>query len=183
MSTKARATVEDLYRMPEDGKAELINGEVVQMSPTGDDPNRAAGSIYISLRQYERLAPGGWAYTDNAAFTVRLSNRGSLSPDAAFYRGERTGLKFLRGAPVFAVEVRSEGDYGTAAEQAMAAKRADYFKAGTLVVWDVDLIGEAVVRVYRKNAPEQPTIYRRGERAEAEPALPGWSMPVDDLFA
>jgi Uma2 family endonuclease len=79
--------------------------------------------------------------------------------------------------------VRSEGDYGPKAERAMAEKRADYFAAGTLVVWDVDLLGEAVVRVYRKDAPERPTIYRRGEVAEAEPALPGWRMPVDDLFA
>ena len=38
------------------------------------------------------------------------------------------------------------------------------------------------VRVYRADAPEQPTIYRRGELAEAEPAVPGWTMPVADLF-
>jgi hypothetical protein len=31
--------------------------------------------------------------------------------------------------------------------------------------------------------PNRPTVYRRGEVAEAEPALPGWSMPVDELFA
>ena len=37
-----------------------------------------------------------------------------------------------------AVEVCSKGDYSDAAEEAMAAKRADYFEAGTLVVWDVD---------------------------------------------
>ena len=70
----------------------------------------------------------------------------------------------------------------TAAERAMSKKRADYFAAGTQVVWDVDLLGANAVRVYRKDAPEQPTVYRRGEIAEAEPALPGWSMPVDDLF-
>ena len=51
--------------------------------------------------------------------------------------------------PLFAVEVRSENDYGPAAEREMAAKRADYFAAGTRVVWDVDLLGEDVVRVYR----------------------------------
>src|SRR5205809_3527026 len=56
----------------------------------------------------------------------------------------------------------------------------DYFAAGTLVVWDVDLLGADVVRVYR--ARERPTVYRRGDVAEAEPAVPGWSMPVDDLF-
>ena len=42
-------------------------------------------------------------------------------------------MKFVQGAPVFAAEVRSEGDYGEAAERAMAAKRADYFAAGGLV--------------------------------------------------
>ena len=64
----------------------------------------------------------------------------------------------------------------------MAAKRADYFLAGTLVVWDVDLLGESVVRVFRSANPTEPTVYRRGELAEAEPAVPGWIFPVDDLF-
>ena len=58
-------------------------------------------------------------------------------------------MKFFEGAPVFAVEVRSEGDYGPRAEAAMARKRSDYFAAGTLVVWDVDLLSEDVVNVYR----------------------------------
>ncbi len=90
-------------------------------------------------------------------------------------------MKFYQGAPVFAVEVRSEGDYGPRAEREMAAKRADYFAAGTLVVWDVDLLSKNVVRVYRASETE-PTIYRRGQLAEAEPAVPGWTMPVDALF-
>ena len=47
---------------------------------------------------------------------------------------------------------------------------------------DVDLLSEHPVRVYRASDPEQPTLYRRGEIAEAEPALPGWRIPVDDLF-
>jgi Uma2 family endonuclease len=93
-------------------------------------------------------------------------------------------MQFYEGAPVFAVEVRSVGDYGPQAERAMARKRADYFEAGTLVLWDVDLLAEEfVVNVYRASDPEKPTGYRRGEIAEAEPAVPGWSMPVDALFA
>jgi Uma2 family endonuclease len=91
-------------------------------------------------------------------------------------------MKFCRGAPVFAVEVRSEGDYGRWAERQMALKRADYFAAGTQVVWDVDLLSDDAVRVYRANDPESAVIYRRGEIAEAEPAVPGWTMAVDDLF-
>ncbi len=102
--------------------------------------------------------------------------------DDAFYTGKPTGGKFLEGAPVFAVEVRSENDYGDVAEKAIAAKRQDYFAAGTLVVWDVDVLKEEVVRVYRSSNPQQPQVYKRGEVAEAEPAVPGWVMAVGDLF-
>lgn len=62
-------------------------------------------------------------------------------------------MRFLEGAPIFAVEVRSENDYGRAAEQDMADKRADYFAAGTRVVWDVDVLSDAIVRVYRADSP------------------------------
>jgi Uma2 family endonuclease len=91
-------------------------------------------------------------------------------------------MRFPEGAPIFAVEVRSENDYGPAAERAMAAKRADYFACGALVVWDVDLLSADVIKVYRASDPEHPTLYRRGAMAEAEPAAPGWQMPVNALF-
>ena len=183
MSTKAEATIEDLYQIPGAGKAEIVDGEIIRMSPTGDLPNTAAGEVFASLREYARRVKNGRAYTDKAAFIVNLPNRRSFSPDAAFYIGPRTGAKFLEGAPVFAVEVRSEGDYGQRAESSMARKRADYFAAGTLVVWDVDVLVEEVVRSYRADDPDNPTVFHRGEVANADPALPGWSMPVDDLFA
>ena len=64
----------------------------------------------------------------------------------------------------------------------MAEKRTDYFAAGTLVVWDVDILSDEIIRVYRADTPTEPTIYRRGDQAEAEPAVPGWSIAVDDLF-
>jgi len=181
MATKVRATIEDLYAEP--GKAEIVNGEIVRFMATGDDPARAGGAIYVSLRMYEKQVGGGRAYPDNAGFIVDLPNRDSFSPDAAWYTGRPTGMKFLEGAPAFAAEVRSENDYGPQAEQEMADKRRDYFAAGTLVVWDVDLLSDDVVKVYRYTDPDNPTIYRRGEVAEAEPAVPGWTMPVDELFA
>ena len=183
MTIKRKATIEDLYHVPENGKAELVNGELVIMEPAGFLPSRAARNICLSLTEYERRTGSGYAFADNAGFRVNLPNRDSFSPDAAFYTGKPTGMKFLEGAPVFAVEVRSEDDYGRVAEKKMAAKRADYFTAGTQVVWDVDLLGEDVVRVYRSTEPDRPVIYRRSEMAEAEPAVPGWSMPVDELFA
>jgi hypothetical protein len=62
-------------------------------------------------------------------------------------------------------------------------KRADSFTCGGLVVWNVDLQSDEVVNVYHANDPDHPTSYRRGDIAEAEPAVPGWRMPLDDLFA
>jgi Uma2 family endonuclease len=182
MAIKTEATIEDLYHVPEDGKAEIVNGELVLMSPTGDLPNRAGGEIFVSLHAYSRRTGLGRAYTDNAAFIVNLPNRRSFSPDVAFYTGPLTGAKFLKGAPVFAVEVRSESDYGPAAEREMAAKRRDYFAAGTLVVWDVDVLRQEIVRVYRVSDPVNPTVYHRGQIAEAEPAVPGWTIAVEELF-
>jgi Uma2 family endonuclease len=182
MGTKTEAHIEDLYRVPENGKAEIVDGELVLMPPTGDDPGYASGEIFVSLRQYAKQTKKGRATADNVGFIVNLPGRKSFSPDAAFHNLPRTGMKFLQGAPLFAVEVRSENDYSPQAEEKIKRKRADYFAAGTLVVWDVDLLGDEVVRVYRSTDPEHPTIYRRGQIAEAEPAVPGWTMPVDDLF-
>jgi Uma2 family endonuclease len=179
MSTKVEATIEDLYKV--EGKAELVNGEIILISPTGGFPGYAGDKIFSSLLQYSERRKIGLAVGNNKAFVVNLPHRRSFSPDAAFYLGD-VSMNFFEGAPVFAVEVRSKGDYGPKAERQMAQKRADYFAAGTLVVWDVDLTSENVVRVYRSSDPQRATIYHPGEIGEAEPAVPGWTMPVNDLF-
>jgi len=183
MSITADPTTEqliaELYKIP--GKAEIVGGRIVMMSPTRDMPNGAGFVIAIRLREYARQF-GDRAYTDNAPFLVDLPNRKSFSPDAAYYILPRTQMKFLQGAPDFAAEVRSEGDYGRSAERKMVEKRTDYFAAGTKVVWDVNLLSENVVRVYRAASPEEPTIYHRGQTAEAEPAVPGWTFRIDELF-
>jgi Uma2 family endonuclease len=49
-------------------------------------------------------------------------------------------------------------------------------------VWDVDVLRRRVVRVHRSNDPVTPTVYHAGEIAEAEPALPGWTVAVDEIF-
>ncbi len=180
MSVKAEATIEDLMRAP--GKAEIVNGEIIHMSPTGGLPGLAGGAIYRSLDDYRRRIQRGYALPDNVAFEVNLPHRKAFSPDAAYYTGEMS-MGALQGAPVFAVEVRSEGDYGKKMERELAEKRRDYFKAGTLIVWDVDLLSDEVVRSYRADKPDEPHIFRRGEIANAEPAVPGWRMSVNEIFS
>ena len=80
------------------------------------------------------------------------------------------------------MEIRSPDDAGPAGELAIAEKIADYLAAGTLVVWDVDTDNDDVIRCYRSTEPTRPQVFRRGEIADAEPAVPLWRFAVDDLF-
>ena len=180
--TKKRATIDDLFRV--EGKAEIVNGEVVHFTATGRMPIYAEGEIFVSLRAHIRkMRLPGIAVPDHAGFHVDLPNRESFSPDASYYEGPNSGMKFFEGSPKFAVEVRSEGDYGPVAESEMEQKREDYFAAGTQVVWDVDLLQEPIVRKYLvPDAARPAATFPRGDDANAEPAVPGWTMPVDDLF-
>ena len=183
-ATEVAATLADLARV--EGKAELVAGRIVPLMPTGRRPSRAASRIFRSLDDHAEVTGVGEAYNDNTGFAVpRLaSGRQSFAPDAAFFRGPfpPDEMRFLEGTPHFAVEVRSESDYGAAAEAALAAKRADYFEAGTEVVWDVDPV-QGVVRKHRRDQPDRPVLFGAGEQADAEPCLPGWRLAVDRIFA
>jgi Uma2 family endonuclease len=174
------ATLADLARVTD--KAELIGGRIVPLIPTGHRPGLVAVRIIRRLADHADAA-GGTAYTDNMGFTVpELSTgRESFSPDVAYYTGPppADAMRFVSGPPDFAVEVRSEGDFGPAAEAGMAQKRAEYFEAGTAVVWDVDPVA-GVVRRYR-TGEASPTEFGPGTEADAEPAISGWRVSVDWL--
>jgi Uma2 family endonuclease len=179
-----RATLDDLLKV--EGKAELIGGRIVRYMATGHKPNRVAGRIYRSLDDHADAMGRGFVYTDSMGFAVPElpSGRESFSPDTSYYDGPlpKNPMRFVEGPPTFAVEVRSENDYGKSPEEEMAAKRADYFLAGTLVVWDVDPIAESV-RKYLPSSPDQPMLFHRGDQADAEPAVPGWRIGVDRIFS
>ena len=178
------ATLDDLMRTP--GKAELIGGRIVHLMATGYRPGRIAARIFRSLDDFAEETGQGVATTDNTGYAVSelSSGRQSFSPDAAYYLGPLPAdeMDFVEGPPTLAVEVRSKSDHGPAAEQEMAAKRADYFEAGTLIVWDVDPRAE-VVRSYLVNNPEQPLIFSPGQIAHAETALADWRLAVDRIFS
>ena len=173
--TPKRATIDDLLRT--EGKAELIGGRVVQFMATGRKPGRIAARIYRSLDDRAEATRHGEANTDHLGFRVPelASGRESFCPDVSYYVGPlpENDMRFIDGPPTLAVEVRSESDYGPRRRSAIAEKRADYFEAGTLVVWDVDPVAERV-DVYRASEPSRPTSYQPGQEADAEPAVTGW---------
>lgn len=186
MSTQAApcATLDDLMKV--EGKAELINGRIVTFMPSGFLPGRVSRRIIRALEDYVAAGGTGEPVSDPTGYGFDQplpSGRQSLCPDASFYTGTLpTNLMgFIDGFPVFAVEVRSENDYGPKPDREYAEKRADYFAAGTLVVWDVDPVAETVTS-YAATDPTTPTTFRHGDTADAEPAVPGWRLSVDALF-
>lgn len=181
---QARATLDDLYRTPE--KAELIGGRIVTFMATGRKPARVVGRICRSLDDHAAKVKLGETFTGKVAYAITMlpSGRESFSPDASYYRGpfSKNPMRFISGAPHFAAEIRSENDYTPSAELELAEKRADYFAAGTEVVWDVDPIAECI-HTYRAADAEHPVTFRRGDVGDAEPAVPGWRVAVDWVFA
>jgi len=182
-STTRRATLDDLCQI--DGKAELVRGAIVRYPELGHLALTAAEEIFISLRLHAKRMRQGIAHPGGVIYAMgeMASGRETFSPDASWFTGEMPArsVRFLNASPTFAVEVRHEREYSIDAEAEMAAKRADYFLAGACVVWEVDPFTETVT-VYRNGESRKPAIFQRGERADAEPAVPGWCMLVDEIF-
>lgn len=179
------ATLDDLYQV--EGKAELVNGRIIHYVASGDLPSEIAFEIAVRLRAYAKQCGTGKAAPDGLGYAMippLSSGRQSFQPDASYYTGPlpKNRMRFIEGAPDFAVEVRSEDDYGPAAEAEMAAKRADYFEAGTQVVWDVDPVA-ATVASYAGSSPTKAKVFTLGQTADAEPAVPGWRLALDEIFA
>lgn len=184
-ATHTPATLDDLARVH--GKAELVNGRIVHIAPHGFLPGRVAGRILLALDDYASASNVGEAFGGNLAYALHAplpSGRQSFSPDASYHAGPFPAdpMKFIDGSPTFAVEVRSENDNGAAMDREYADKRTDYFIAGTLAVWDVDPLAETIT-VYRHTDPLAPVVFHRGDTVDAEPALPGWRLDVDGVFA
>jgi len=184
IAATTRQTLDDLMRFK--GKAELIQGKVVPIMASGVLPGRIAGRIFIHLTTYVGTLGRGEVFGDNVGYAQRppLPNgRESFCPDVSYFNGTLPTnlMKFIIGSPTFAVEVRSENDYGRGPDRAYEDKRDDYFAAGTQVVWDVDPKARTIA-CYRAATPSQPTIFQMGDVADAEPAVPGWRAKVADLL-
>jgi Uma2 family endonuclease len=183
-TTQAPDTLDDLYKV--EGKAELIGGRIVHFMASGYDPSSVALEITVSLRLHARTLGVGKAFADGIGYALNpplLNGRQSFSPDASYYTGPPpiNRMRFIEGTPTFAVEVRSENDYGEAADAELETKRADYFEAGTLVVWDVDPKAKTIAS-YRGDPANPVAVFGPGQIAEAEPAVPNWQLVVDELF-
>ncbi len=159
-----------------DGCRELIRGEVIEMTPPGEEHEDIAIEILGPLWTFVRQHKLGKVYS-RLGFLLATDPDTVREPDTAFVRRGRVVRtpKYFPGAPDIAVEVRSPGD--TASE--VNAKAEMWLAHGTREVWVADP-RRVTVRIFRiGQAPQSRT---EPDAIESGDLLPGFRLPVRDIF-
>ena len=173
-------TAEDLYRLPADGQThELVEGFLLSEPPPGAEHGRVEARIVGLVIAFVRANALGTVYCGDAGFVLARGPDTVRGPDLAFVSAGRALNRspgYLPGAPDLAVEIRSPSDRAGD----VRSKVADYLAAGTRLVWLVDP-ETRTVRVYRTLL--EPRVLRGTDELDGEDVLPGFRVPVAELFA
>lgn len=175
------ATEEDVLRIfrAEGRLCELVDGVLLEKDVAADS-SLIAGFILTVLNNF--VLPRGLGFLLGEQGVLRLSIGRLRAPDVSFIRGDQTpGGAFPREPipeldPTIAVEVLSPGNTRPEIEE----KLDDYFASGTELVWIVDPVTETI-RVLTGRRTE--TMLRAHDTLDGGTALPGFSIPVADVFA
>lgn len=174
-------TAGELERMPDDGcRYELVQGELVRMAPVNLEHGQIALRFGARLLAYVE-ARGLGAVAVETGYRLVSDPDTVRGPDVSFVAAARVPTEgrskgFLGIAPDLGVEVVSPDD--TAAE--IEGKVQDYLAAGTRMVLVVHPRTRTVT-AYRPDGSAR--VLRAGETIDGEDVVPGFSLPVRELFA
>lgn len=196
---------DELQRMPDPGRCELVRGRIVLASPTSPKHGRIEGNFYHHLRAFveprrlgEVLVGEVGVYTRRGPDTVRGADVLFLSTERRELwerrQSEReTEAGFLDVAPDLVVEVLSPSESRAAVEE----KVAEYLSAGVRLVWVADP-ATRTVRVHRplgdrrtfgdprtfgdRRTLEDPRTFGEGDILPGDEVLPGFEVEVRRLF-
>lgn len=176
---KTLLTAEEFYLFccRNDGRYELVDGEVVELAFANDEQGRIVANVGTAFSNYRRRHSVGQARV-STGYTLRTGPDTVRGPDVSFVfqpRVEGRGSGFPSGSPDIAVEVFSPSD--TAAE--MARKVAEYLAAGSQRVWVVYPAGRRVI-IHR--ADGSVLTYGGDDVITDEELLPGFSLPLSEIF-
>jgi Uma2 family endonuclease len=160
---------------------ELWEGELRVMAPPGDEHGGVEGTIGGYLFIQGQLSGHGRVRTGEVGIVLGRNPDTVVGADIAFLTSDqlpprRSREGYLETIPALIVEVRSKND--RAAE--IADKVAAYLAAGARAVWVADPERRALF-VHR---PGQPAVELcEGDTLTADAIIPGFAVPVADLFA
>jgi Uma2 family endonuclease len=171
-------TAQQLWEMPDSERFELVEGELVSMSPPGFDHGCLVLEIAAALREFAQPGRLGLVAVE-AGFCLAHNPDTVRSPDVAYVRAERIppeGVRaFFEGAPDLAVEVISPSDRASD----VLAKAQEWLQAGCVAVWVVDPGTKSVTVYYRRPGA---LFLSSGDELTCEELLPGFRLALADVF-
>jgi Uma2 family endonuclease len=182
MSATARAAVtpDDLLRMPDGERFELVRGELRPMNPTNFEHFRITDNVTFPISRFVRERKLG-IVGGEGGFELEIG-RTVLAPDVAFVAAERVPDRARQRqgwtplAPDFVAEILSPSN--TAEE--VAEKVLIHLRAGVRLLWIVDPKHETVTVHWPDRTAR---IFVVGETLDGGDVLPGFSLPVAEVFA
>ena len=176
----APVTGKELLRMPWLNPCELVGGRIVRMTPTNPTHGRIEVNVAAALRAFVRTQNLGVVMAGEVGvFTTRDPDT-VRAPDVLFLSHERDALRtrrdgFLEVAPDLVVEILSPTDR----PDAVRRKLDEYFAAGVRLAWVIDP-ATRTVRVHRPSGDVRSAT--AGEVIAGDDVLPGFVLPVDEVF-
>jgi Uma2 family endonuclease len=178
----APKTAEDLWNLPDDGMChELVRGDLRMTPPPGAEHGRVAATVGTLLGIHVRETGTGVTFAAETGFLLAQDPDTVRAPDAAFVSRERAEaigrtVEYWPEAPAFAVEVISPGDSFREVEE----KALDWLAAGTIAVLIADP-SRRTATVYR--GVGEARVHGDTDSLDLSDAVPGWRLPVADLFS
>ena len=179
-----RLTAAELLRRPEDGHCyELVQGELRKMAPAGMRHGNLAHRIDRALSRYVADNNLGELYIAEAGYLLSSHPDTVRVPDLSFIRRERVAAMgplegFWPGAPDLVVEILSPTDRLAA----VSAKVDEWLAAGAGMVLVVN--PRANARTVTVHQPGQtPLTLTESDTLEGGGVVPGWRLPVREIFA
>ena len=181
VATRSLITAEELFELPDGGgRSELVNGEIIRMTPNGAEHGVVTAQIGHLIQEYTLANDLGFCCGAETGFILQRDPDVVRAPDAAVVLGSRVPASGVPSgywpfAPDLAVEVISPSDRLADVH----VKIAEYFAAGTRLVWLVEP-ETRMVHVYR--SPQQVDVLGTDDDLDGGDVLPGFLCPVQRLF-